>query len=185
MRECCGGSVTSVSVNRWWNLELGCCVLRLRSSSTTTTTTTGSRSLWGFSVVIWFSVVNFLLLSVGLCCEIWPELEVCAAEILGVWVKKEGNACVRERERESQREFLCFFLFHFWNKGWISGESESRGKLQPGDGSLKKRLWILCIAIKITITNFKVLKKWQEVVIVGLRDWSTKGRLWIEWAAME
>jgi hypothetical protein len=46
---------------------------------------------------------------------------------------------MRERERESQREFLCFF-FHFWNKGWISGESESRGKLQPGEGSLKKRL---------------------------------------------
>ncbi len=47
--------------------------------------------------------------------------------------------CVRERE--SKRVFVFFFFFfHFWNKGWISGESESRGKLQPGDGSLKKRL---------------------------------------------
>jgi len=108
-----GGSVTSVSVNRWWKLELGCCVLRLRSSSSTR-----SRSLWGFfSVVICFSVVNFLLLSVGLCCDIWPELEVYAAESLGVWAKKEGNAC--ERERESQREFLCFFfcIFGIWVPG--------------------------------------------------------------------
>jgi hypothetical protein len=87
--------------------------------------------------------VNFLLLSVGLCCEIWPELEVCAAESLGV-SEEEGNArarvCVCERERDRVKESFCVFFFHFWIKGWISGESESRGKLQPGDGSLKKRL---------------------------------------------
>jgi hypothetical protein len=74
--------------------------------------------------------VNFLLLSVGLCCEIWPQLEVCAAESLGVSEeegKPRARVCVRERERD--RESKRVFVFSFFTFGSKAGSAEN---LSPG-----------------------------------------------------